>query len=78
MAGRSTDARNRWGHRRHLPLQGVQIQSNRTLRASLAQSIGLVNTGPDQASKPKEVEYLTQLTSTDTLVLYIGPPQRRG
>jgi hypothetical protein len=44
----------------------------------VAQSIGLVNTGPDQVSEPKEVEYLTQRTSTDTLVLYIGPGQRRG
>ena len=31
----------------------------------VAQSIGLVNTGPDQVSEPKEVEYLTQRTSTD-------------
>ena len=33
----------------------------------VAQSIGLVNTGPDQVSEPKEVEYFTQRTSTDTL-----------
>jgi hypothetical protein len=33
----------------------------------VAQSIGLVSaTGPDQVSEPKEVEYLTQRTSTDT------------
>jgi hypothetical protein len=32
--------------------------------------IGLVNTGPDQVSEPKGVEYLTQRTSTDTLVGY--------
>jgi hypothetical protein len=33
----------------------------------VAQSaIGLVNTGPDRVSEPKEVEYLTQRTSTDT------------
>jgi hypothetical protein len=44
----------------------------------LAQSTGLVKTGPDQVSEPKEVEYLTQRTSADTLVLYMGLPQRGG
>jgi hypothetical protein len=34
----------------------------------VAQSIGLVNTGPEQVSEPKEVGYLTQRTSTETLV----------
>ena len=44
----------------------------------VAQSIGLVNTGPDQVSEPKEVEYLNQRTSTDTLVGYNQHEQRRG
>jgi hypothetical protein len=44
----------------------------------VAQSIGLVNTGPDQVSEPKEVEYFTQRTSTDTLVQYTGLQQRKG
>jgi hypothetical protein len=44
----------------------------------VAQSIGLVNTGPDQVSEPKEVEYLTQRTSTDILLRYTGVHQRRG
>jgi hypothetical protein len=38
----------------------------------VAQSIGLVNTGPDQVSEPKEVENFTQRTSTDTLGRYTG------
>jgi hypothetical protein len=44
----------------------------------VAQSIGLVKTGPDLVSEPNEVECLTQRTSADTLGLHIGPPQRRG
>jgi hypothetical protein len=44
----------------------------------VAQSIGLVNTGPDQVSQPKEVEYLNQRTSTDTLRLYKGVYTRTG
>jgi hypothetical protein len=42
----------------------------------VAQSIGLVNTGPDQVSEPKEVEYFTQRTSTDTLGRYTDLHQR--
>ena len=45
---------------------------------SIAQSIGLVNTGPDQVSEPKEVEYLTQRTSTDALGGYNHLHKRRG
>jgi hypothetical protein len=37
----------------------------------VAQSIGLVNTGPDQVSEPKEVEYFTQRTSADVLGAYM-------
>jgi hypothetical protein len=44
----------------------------------VAQSIGLVNTGPDQVSEPKEVEYLTQRTSTNTLGVYKHLRKRRG
>jgi hypothetical protein len=44
----------------------------------VAQSIGLVNTGPDQVSEPKEVEYLTQRTSTNTLGASMHLPTRRG
>jgi hypothetical protein len=36
----------------------------------VAQSIGLVNNGPDQVPEPKEVEYLTQRNSTDTAGAY--------
>jgi hypothetical protein len=32
----------------------------------VAQSIGLVNTGPDEVLEPKEVECLAQQTPTDT------------
>jgi hypothetical protein len=44
----------------------------------VAQSIGLVNTGPDQVSEPKEVEYFTQRTSTDARGRYTGLYVRRG
>ena len=47
----------------------------------VAQSIGLVNTGPDQVSEPKELEYFTQRASTDTLHLsafYTGVYKRGG
>jgi hypothetical protein len=44
----------------------------------VAQSIGLVNTGPDQVSEPIEVEFLMLRTSTDTLVQLNGLQQRRG
>ena len=40
----------------------------------VAQSIGVVNTGPDQVSEPEEVEYLTQRTSTDTWPLHMAGP----
>jgi hypothetical protein len=43
----------------------------------VAQSIGLVNTGPDQVSEPKEVEHFNQRTSTDTLVDYNQLHKRR-
>jgi hypothetical protein len=36
------------------------------------------DTGPDQASEPKEVEYLTQRTSTDNLGRYTDFHKRRG
>jgi hypothetical protein len=44
----------------------------------VAQSIGLVNTGPDQVSEPKEVEYFTQRTLTDTLGASMHLHKRRG
>jgi hypothetical protein len=38
----------------------------------------IIKTGPDLVSEPKEVEYLTQRTSTDTLGRYTGLQKRRG
>jgi hypothetical protein len=43
-------------------------------KCRVAQSIGLVKTGPDLVSELNEVGHLTQRTSTGTF----GEPKRRG
>jgi hypothetical protein len=57
------------GFGRYSPLGGAgegAQEGHLICRLGVAQSIGLVNTGPDQVSEPKEVEYFTQRTSTET------------